>query len=126
MQQVSDEGSRDRFELARLLARFRLARGLSQEELADRSGMSVRAIRNLEHGQVGRPHRSSIALLADALALTDAEHAAVKEAVVEADKHALASAEALPPASPRGPSSASLPGAKTCSRSFPAMPTRRT
>jgi transcriptional regulator with XRE-family HTH domain len=101
VQQVSDEGSRGRLELARLLARFRLARGLSQEELADQSGMSVRAIRNLEHGQVGRPHRSSIALLADALALTDAEHAAVKEAVVEADKHALASAEALPLASPR-------------------------
>ena len=72
MGQVSDEGSRGRIELARLLAGFRLARGLSQEELADQSGMSVRAIRNLEHGHVGRPHRSSIALLADALALTDA------------------------------------------------------
>jgi transcriptional regulator with XRE-family HTH domain len=95
VQQVSDEGSRGRLEIARLLASFRLARGLSQEELAHRSGMSVRAIRNLEHGQVGRPHRSSIALLADALALTDAEHAAVKEAVVEADRHVSACAEVL-------------------------------
>jgi transcriptional regulator with XRE-family HTH domain len=98
---VSDEGSRGRLELARLLAGFRLARGLSQEELAHRSGMSVRAIRNLEHGQVGRPHHSSIALLADALTLTDAEHAAVKHAVIEADRHALACAAALPPALPR-------------------------
>ena len=101
MRQVSNEGSRDRLKLARLLAGFRLARGLSQEELAHRSGMSVRAIRNLEHGQVGRPHRSSIALLADALALTDAEQAAVTDAVVEADRHAQACGEALPPAPPR-------------------------
>jgi transcriptional regulator with XRE-family HTH domain len=101
VRQVSDEGSLGRLKLARLLAGFRLARGLSQEELAHRSGMSVRAIRNLEHGQVGRPHRSSIALLADALTLTDAEHAAVKDAVVEAERHALAYAEALPLASPR-------------------------
>jgi len=57
-------------EFGQLLAGFRFGRGLSQEELADRSGMSVRAIRSLEHGQVGRPRWASVSLLADALGLS--------------------------------------------------------
>ena len=57
-------------EFGRLLAGFRFGRSLSQEELADRSGMSVRAIRSLEHGQVGRPRWASVSLLADALGLS--------------------------------------------------------
>lgn len=64
----------------RLLAGLRLSGGWSQEELADRSGLSVRAIRDLERGRVGRPRRTSVALLAGALALTDAERAAFEEA----------------------------------------------
>src|SRR5262249_43079238 len=65
-----------------LLACFRFGRGLSQDKLADRSGMSVRAIRGLERGQVGRPRWASVSLLADALALSDAERAAFREAAV--------------------------------------------
>src|SRR5215471_18536320 len=65
-----------------LLAGFRFSRGLSQDKLADRSGMSVRAIRGLERGQVGRPRWASVSLLADALALSDAERAAFREAAV--------------------------------------------
>jgi DNA-binding SARP family transcriptional activator/tetratricopeptide (TPR) repeat protein/transcriptional regulator with XRE-family HTH domain len=64
-------------ELGRLLASLRADRGLTQEALADRSGMSVRAIRSLERGRVERPRRTSIALLSKALALSDAELAAV-------------------------------------------------
>jgi len=71
--------------VGQLLARLRVDRGLSQEELADRSGMSVRAIGNLERGQVERPRRTSIALLAEALALTDAERAAVEAAAIHPD-----------------------------------------
>ena len=67
-------------EFGQLLAGFRFGRGLSQDELADRSGMSVRAIRSLEHGQVGRPRWASVSLLADALGLSDAERAAFREA----------------------------------------------
>jgi DNA-binding SARP family transcriptional activator/transcriptional regulator with XRE-family HTH domain len=66
--------------VGRLLADLRVDRGLSQEELAGRSGMSVRAISNLERGQVKRPRPTSIALLCEALALTDAERAAVEAA----------------------------------------------
>ena len=67
-------------EFGQLLAGFRFGRGLSQDELAGRSGMSVRAIRSLEHGQVGRPRWASVSLLADALGLSDAERAAFRKA----------------------------------------------
>src|SRR5262249_13738630 len=60
-------------QFGQLLAGFRLGRGLSQEELADRSGMSVRAIRSLERGQGGRPPWASAALLAEALGLIEGE-----------------------------------------------------
>ena len=42
---------------------------MSQEELAARSGLSTRAIRYLEDGQVRRPRPMSVRLLADALGL---------------------------------------------------------
>lgn len=58
-----------------VLRSYRTTLGLTQEELADRSGMSVRAIRNLEIGRTGRPQRQSIALLATALRLTEPDHA---------------------------------------------------
>lgn len=53
------------------LARLRHARGLSQEELAERSGVSARSIRNLERGVVARPRRATLEALASALALDD-------------------------------------------------------
>lgn len=46
-----------------------MAAGLTQEELADLSGLSERAIRNLESGRTGRPQRESVRMLADALRL---------------------------------------------------------
>ncbi|HEY3906370.1 MAG TPA: tetratricopeptide repeat protein [Streptosporangiaceae bacterium] len=53
------------------LRRLREAAGLTQEELAGRSGVSERAIGNLERG-IGRPYPSSIRLVATALGLTGA------------------------------------------------------
>lgn len=47
----------------------RQAAGLSQEELAERSGLSVRNISNIERGRIARPRRSSLDALADALGL---------------------------------------------------------
>jgi transcriptional regulator with XRE-family HTH domain len=71
----------------RLLVDFRLDRGLSQDDLAGRSGMSVRAIRYLEHGQVLRPRRLTVSLLADALALTRAERMAFTNLARRAGGH---------------------------------------
>jgi hypothetical protein len=59
--------------LGAALSRARAAAGLTQEEVADRSGLSVRAIRNLESGRTGRPRRESLGLLAEALGLLSAQ-----------------------------------------------------
>ena len=47
----------------------RRSAGLSQEVLAERAGLSVRAVRDLERGRTGAPHPGSLHRLADALAL---------------------------------------------------------
>src|SRR5262249_7799251 len=59
-----------------LLRDHREAAGLSQEELADRAGISAQAGGALERGQRRRPHPHTVRALARALALSDgAEHA---------------------------------------------------
>jgi tetratricopeptide (TPR) repeat protein/DNA-binding XRE family transcriptional regulator len=55
--------------LGRWLRRFREELGLTQEELAARSGLSVRTVRSLERGRTSRPYPRSIRLLASALGL---------------------------------------------------------
>lgn len=47
----------------------RVAAGLTQEQLAGLSGLSVRAIGDLERGRVSKPRRESIQLLTEALRL---------------------------------------------------------
>ncbi len=49
----------------------RLAAGMTQEELAGKSGLSVRAISNLERGRTARPHPRSLEVLAVALGLPE-------------------------------------------------------
>src|SRR5205814_5175932 len=49
------------------LRKARLAAGISQEELAERTGLSVRAISNLERGQTRRPYPHTLRVLTDAL-----------------------------------------------------------
>jgi tetratricopeptide (TPR) repeat protein len=51
------------------LRRCRESAGMSQEELAQRAGVSVRALRNIERGRTQCPHQGSLVRLADALAL---------------------------------------------------------
>lgn len=51
------------------LAEARRVAGLTQEELAERAGLSVRNISNIERGRVSRPRRGSLEALATALGL---------------------------------------------------------
>ncbi|WP_377267930.1 helix-turn-helix domain-containing protein [Peterkaempfera sp. SMS 1(5)a] len=50
-----------------LLLRLRLQSGMTQEELSERSGISVRTIRNVERGLIQRPRRSSVDMLLEVL-----------------------------------------------------------
>ena len=59
--------------LGGLLRRFRLAAGFSQEQLAERAGLSVDAVAALERGRRTTPRPSTLALLAKALGLTPTE-----------------------------------------------------
>jgi transcriptional regulator with XRE-family HTH domain len=58
--------------LAGLIRQHRRAAGLTQEELAARTQLSVRMIRNLEAGRTRQPHGDSVRRLAQALRLDDA------------------------------------------------------
>ena len=63
-----------------LLHRHRAAAGLTQEELAERAGLSVRALRDMERGHTQRPYPHSVRLVADALTLTDQARAQLLKA----------------------------------------------
>ena len=56
-----------------LLRQHRNAAGLTQEELAERTGLSVDAISLLERGERRRPHRYTMQSLVDALGLSQQE-----------------------------------------------------
>jgi transcriptional regulator with XRE-family HTH domain len=53
-----------------LLRVARMEAGMTQEDLAERSGLSVRAISDLERERTRRPYFRSVRLLADALGAT--------------------------------------------------------
>ncbi len=74
-----------------LLKRKRLARGLTQEALAERAGLSTRAISDLERGVNAAPRKETLRLLADALQLSDDERVHLEASA------RLPAAEARPP-----------------------------
>src|SRR5918997_736899 len=55
------------------LKRLRLASDLTQEELAERAGVSARLISDLERGSIPPPRRDTVHLLADGLRLRGVE-----------------------------------------------------
>ena len=57
-----------------LLKQHRRDAWLTQEDLAERSGLSVRTIRGLERGEGHRPRPDTVDLLARALGLSEEEH----------------------------------------------------
>jgi tetratricopeptide (TPR) repeat protein/transcriptional regulator with XRE-family HTH domain len=70
----------DRPAFGALLQRFRYAAGLSQEELADHSSLSLSAVSALERGARRSPYRHTIAQLAEALDLSPQEQALLEAA----------------------------------------------
>src|SRR6478672_11144849 len=74
-----DDGPRET-SFGALLRRFRAMAMLSQEALAERAGLSLRAISDLERGVRTRPYLETVRMLADALALTGDDRAALVSA----------------------------------------------
>jgi transcriptional regulator with XRE-family HTH domain len=62
-------------QLAALIRRFRLQAGLSQEQLAERSGLSTRAVSDLERGIRSQTRPETLRMLADGLGLNEAARA---------------------------------------------------
>src|SRR5215204_4390803 len=56
-----------------LLKRLRTAAYLTQQELAERAGVSLRLVSDLERGIILRPRRDTVQMLADGLGLADAD-----------------------------------------------------
>src|SRR5215467_2480740 len=82
-----------------LLRRYRLAAGLSQEDLAERAHLSREAISALERGNRRAPRKETIDLLAEALALTESERATFDAA---ARQHRVANLQAPAVPTPSG------------------------
>jgi transcriptional regulator with XRE-family HTH domain len=75
----------DRVRLGAVIRSHRQSAQLSQEELAHRSGLSVRSVRNLEVGAVARPHADTIRRLGRALGL-DADQAGRLESIARPER----------------------------------------
>jgi tetratricopeptide (TPR) repeat protein/transcriptional regulator with XRE-family HTH domain len=94
-----------------VLRSCRLAARLSQQELAEASGMSVRAISDLERGRARRPYPYSLSRLADGLRLRDRARA---EFIAAAGRRLAgdpaASLTAVPGGRPARPVPRQLPG----------------
>lgn len=57
--------------LGGLIRRYRQLGGLTQEELGEKAGLSVRGVRNLEQDRVRQPRRSTLKRLASALGASE-------------------------------------------------------
>src|SRR2546430_14306245 len=96
-----------------LLRQWRRAAALTQEELAERAGMSVETISALERGLSRSPYRATITALAEALGLDGEDrarllaaarpHSAAPGAVAAGERSAPASAHPTTPPPPLGP-----------------------
>jgi len=75
-QTLSSAGDTSLRPFAALLKQARTEADLTQEALAERAGVSVRRIRDLEHGTAHRPRVDTVQLLAEALGLPPDAHAA--------------------------------------------------
>jgi tetratricopeptide (TPR) repeat protein len=90
-----------------LLRRYRAAAGLTQEALAERAGISWRAISNLERGLSRAPQRGTAARLAEALSLP----ASARERLLDAARSGAAWPGAITPSRPGRPRHAEQPPA---------------
>jgi transcriptional regulator with XRE-family HTH domain len=94
-----------------VLSHYRLAAGLTQEELAERANLSVRGISDLERGVRTRPQPMTVRQLAEALQLSPQDRAIFEEAA-----HASGAARRRDEALPQGSFLGALPAAPLVGR----------
>ncbi len=94
-----------------LLSRYRVAAGLTQEQLAERTGLSVRGISDLERGARTQPRLFTVHQLAEALQLSRYDR-------ITFEQVALAASGAVPPSDtlPHGTFLGALPTADLVAR----------
>jgi len=63
--------------VAQLIRKHRVSAGFSQEELAERSGVSARAVSDLERGLRATPRLETLRMLADALPMSETDRTAL-------------------------------------------------
>ena len=97
---MSNQRATRRPTFAALLRAHRRAAGLTQEELAERAGLSVRTISGLESGAQHTPYKETVRLLAAALALR-AEDSAAFAVAASAEPEESASRAPSPSTTPR-------------------------
>jgi predicted ATPase/transcriptional regulator with XRE-family HTH domain len=98
------------------LRRLREAAGLTQEELAERAGLTRKAISVLERGERKRPYPHTVRSLADALGLPEDERASLLAAVPRREQGNLTSYRPEEEPSPIAPAADVVP-------TLPAPPT---
>ncbi len=77
---MGGEQDMGRARLSALVREYRRAAGLTQRQLAERSGLSIAAVRDLEQGRSHRPRSGSLTALADALRLDSQQAGALAAA----------------------------------------------
>jgi len=116
---MADMASTDPLRFGELLRRARQAAGLTQEELAERAGLSRRGIADLERGVRQTPRRDTVALLAAALGLTGEERTGFETAARRGMRHATsAPSAASSPPSVHGESTVPTPALPTGTVTF--------
>jgi tetratricopeptide (TPR) repeat protein/transcriptional regulator with XRE-family HTH domain len=89
---VVEAGVQSGYQFGGLLRSYRIAACLSQEELAQRAGLSVRALADMERGRTARPYIRSVRLLAEALGVPEPDRARLSAAAYGGEAEADAAA----------------------------------
>jgi len=101
-----------------LLKHYRVVAGLTQEELAERAGLSARGISDLERGVNRAPRPVTVTLLARAMRLAPHERAGLIGAARDAGQ-AVPAVPAVP-AAPAAPATPAAPAAPAAPADTPA------
>lgn len=108
-------------EFSGLLAGYRVRAGLTQEELAERSGVSLRALGDMERGRTRGPQRRTVRALASTLGL-DAADTLTLERAAQSGRPRGTRATVPAQAGPKAPKAAAADQASANPENAPAAP----